>query len=218
MGVARDVWNTVCQLSKQSLVNILCDTCRIPNGDLDLLMLSQFPQGKTTFNNVQVVRSGNGALTCTSLSGAEFQRPVCTYFKTWTYGLQLHKKKCPVQSINQQAIVGLAPNESSLMQLLRKTDSMTDWHNTDTLPDLLEMTNELGYYLLEINTSLLDKILKNLQVHDNVKWRQFSITSMYHNILRDSHKLNSKCIVKELEIITDAMKVETGRSSTQNVS
>ena len=46
MGVARDVWNTVCQLSRQSLVNILCDTCRIPSGDLDLLMLSQFPQGR----------------------------------------------------------------------------------------------------------------------------------------------------------------------------
>ena len=183
MGVARDVWNTVCWLSKQSLVNILCDTCRISSGDLDLLMLSQFPQGKTTFNNMQVVHSGNGALTCTSLGGAEFQRPVCAYFKTWTYGLQLHKKKHPVQSINQKVIVGLASNENSLMQLLRKMDSTTDWHNTDTLPDLLEMTDELCYYLLEINTSLLDKILKNLQVHDNVKLRQFSISSMYHNIL-----------------------------------
>ena len=130
-----------------------------------------------------VVCSANGALTCTSLSGAKFQRPVSAYFKTWTYGLELHKKKPPVQSSNQHSIVGLAPNESSLMQLLRKTDSTTEVHNTDTLPDLLEMTDELSSYLLEINTSLLDKTLKNLQAHDNVKWRDFSISSMYHSIL-----------------------------------
>ena len=212
MGVARDVWNTVCRLSKQTLLNIMCDTCKIPNGDTDLLMLSNFPQGMTTFNNVQVLCSCNGALSCTSLSGAKFQRPVCSYFKTWKYGLELHKKQAAVQSHNQDAIVGLCPNESSVMQLLRKMDSGGDVDNTDTLPDLLETTDELSCYFLKINTSLLDKILNNLQAHDIVKWRDFSISSLYHNILQDAQNLNSKCLVKELEIISDAMKSETGRN------
>ena len=183
MGVARDVWNSVCRLSKQTLLNIMCDTCKIPNGDTDLLMLSNFPQGMTTFNNVQVLHSCNGALSCTSLGGAEFQRPVCSYFKTWKYGLELHKKQAAVQSCNQDAVVGLCPNESSVMQLLRKMDSGGDVDNTDTLPDLLETTDELSCYFLKINTSLLDKILNNLQAHNIVKWRDFSISSLYHNIL-----------------------------------
>ena len=54
--------------------------------------------------------------------------------------------------------------------------------------------------------------MNNLQVHDIVKWRDFSISSLYHNILRDAQNLNSKCLVKELEIISDAMKSETGRN------
>ena len=97
-------------------------------------------------------------------------------------------------------------------------DSSGDIDNTDTLPDLLETTDELSCYFLKINTSLLDKILNNLQAYDIVKWRDFSISSLYHNILQDAQNLNSKCLVKELEIISDAMKSETGGIFTQKVS
>ena len=73
-------WSPISKMSTRCILEDIMSSCKVPNRDKDLLGLYPFPVGKTTLMNIEITRLHNGALSCTSLGGSIFKKPVAKYF------------------------------------------------------------------------------------------------------------------------------------------
>ena len=206
--------------------------CKIPNGDKDLLGLYPFPVGKSTLNNIEIIRIHNGSLSCTSLGGSIFKQPVAKYFTRLTPDQiqevpnkqQNHAQNKSTQSndsdtkTSHKRIIGLQQNEASIVNTLPPAvleefsevlENDLDSGDEDTLPDLNQQP-KLHQLLTHQNFKLLEQILQELQHHNELKWSQWTVDDLFPTLLRNPHNLMKYCVVKDLEIIGRVLHSYTG--------
>ena len=206
--------------------------CKIPNGDKDLLGLYPFPVGKSTLNNIEIIRIHNGSLSCTSLGGSIFKQPVAKYFTCLTPDQiqevpnkqQNHAQNKSTQSndsdtkTSHKRIIGLQQNEASIVNTLPPAvleefsevlENDLDSGDEDTLPDLNQQP-KLHQLLTHQNFKLLEQILQELQHHNELKWSQWTVDDLFPTLLRNPHNLMKYCVVKDLEIIGRVLHSYTG--------
>ena len=221
-------WNKVSKMSKTHLLEEMLSANKIPNGDKDLLRFTKFPIGITHMLNMQITKHGNGGITCTTLGGPLFDRPIADMF---IHVQNMHD--LPKDDVNQvQAPLkvkkhfGLKGDEtsllctlpSSILEDLEENSSDDDELDDDQLPDLNTDTthSKLSKLLSSDNFNLLEEILEELQELDFNKWSNWTLDDLFPDLLRNAQKLMSTCIVKDLNVIGKVLHNYTGCSFFSN--
>ena len=82
LRLAHSTWSRVGKMSKQHLLEEILLTNKVKCGDLDLLMLSNFPEGIHHFQNVVVKKDPGGCLHVNSRGGPLMEQSVAGDIKT----------------------------------------------------------------------------------------------------------------------------------------
>ena len=209
-------------MSKTHLLEGMLSANKIPNGDKDLLRFTKFPIGITHMLNMQITKHGNGGITCTSLGGPLFNRPIADMFISVKNMHDLPKDDVnKVQSpLKAKKHFGLKDDEtsllctlpSSILEDLEENSSDDDELDDDQLPGLNTHTthSKLSKLLSSDNFNLLEEILEELQELDFNKWSNWTLDDLFPDLLRNTQKLMSTCIVKDLNVIGKVLHNYTG--------
>ena len=116
LRLAHSTWSTVGKMSKQHLLEEMLSTNKVKCADMDLLMLSNFPQGIHYFQNVVVEQDPDGCLHVKSRGGPLMEQSVAGDIKTCgDYNLWLTLDPENKQDIKKkgQKQIGLKPTEKT---------------------------------------------------------------------------------------------------------
>ena len=171
-------------MSKQHFLEEMLSTNKVKCADMDLLMLSNFPQGIQHFQNVVIKWDPDGCLYVNSRGGPLMEQSVAGDIKTCgDYNLWLTADPGNKQDIKRkgQKQIGLKPTEKNLLsmlpvhfqneakEILDLEHDPDDVENEDYLPDINDQQTPLERLLLSENFKLLHDILEELREVDPVK-------------------------------------------------
>ena len=232
LKLAHSTWSRVGKMSKQHLLEEMLSTNKVKCADMDLLMLSNFPQEIQHFQNVVIERDPYGCLHVSSRGAPLKEQSVAGDIKTCgDYNLWLTPDPGNKQDIKKkgQKQIGLKLTEKNLLSMLPvhfQNEAMEildfecdpdDVENEDYLPDINDKQTPLERLLLSENFKLLHDILEELREVDPVKWEDVTVHDIFPDMLRDSKLLFERCHIPEITQIGKVLESYTGRSfySTQ---
>ena len=227
LRLAHLTWSRVGKMSKQHLLEEILLTNKVKCGDLDLLMLSNFPEGIHHFQNVVVEQDPGRCLHVNSRGGPLMEESVAGDIKTCPdYTLWVTPDAENKEDIKKkvQKQVDLKPTEKNLlsmllvrfqneaMELLDFECDQDDVENEVYLPDINDQQTPLERLLSSENFKLLHDILEELREVDPVKWEDVTVHNIFPDMLRDSKLLFERCHIPELSCIGKVLESYTDRS------
>ena len=214
-------------MSKQHLLEEMLSTNKVKCADMDLLMLSNFPQVIQHFQNVVIKWDPHGCLHANSRGGPLMEQSVAGDIKTCgDYNLWLTPDPGNKQDIKKkgQKQIGFKPTEKNLlstlpvhfqneaMKILDFERGPDDVENEDYLPGINDQQTPLERLLLSENFKLLHDILEELREVDPVKLEDVTVYDIIPNMLRDSKLLFERCHIPEIAQIAKVLESYTCRN------
>ena len=227
LRLAHSTWSRVGKMSKQHLLEEILSTNKVKCGDLDLLMLSNFPEGIHHFQNVVVERNPGGCLHVNSRGGPLMEQSVagdiktCPDYKLWLTPDAENKEDIKKKVQKQVGLKSTEKNflstlpvqfQNEAMELLDFECDQDDVENEDYLPDINDQQTPLEKLLSSENFKLLHDILEELREVDPVKWEDVTVHDIFPDILRDSKLLFERYHIPELSRTRKVLESYTGRS------
>ena len=224
LRLAHGTWSKISKMGKLHILEEILSTNKVSNGDKDLLMMYQLPQGITEYYSISIQRKQCGLIHVQSTGGPLFSNSVAGHLVTCSdTKLWLNTDVCKPERRQSPKQIGLKADEINLLLALPRKireqagayEHRNEWVNdegedTEYLPDLNGPT-PLQKLLTSEKFKLIQNILEELQEHDMEKWGNVQVFELYPDILKDSEALYQKCRVAESAKIAKVLESYTQR-------
>ena len=225
LQLARLTWNRISKMKKEKLLEEMTSTCKIKQGDKDLLQFQRI-SNNTMLMNVQCQRLNNGGISLTSLGGNLFPCPVAQFFlpvltaSVWSQKDVLMSENETMKPAGKQ--LGLRSHERNLLcalnqDILDEIGDLVEAHvadeefDDDTLPDLDGAPSLLEQSLTTQKFNILQSICKELRELDQERWGWITPDHLYPNLLTSSEQMMETFFMKDLKVIAGVLEHVTGR-------
>ena len=223
----RTTWLNTSKLSKDKCIEKLSTYSIVK--DIHRSSISALRRGfqNEVIDNLIILQKENGSLSIGTVTGEMSQvvsitpisRPDLFTATRSNFATDLNRRTNVENKRRKKTPIGLQVGEKNILHLLESYPDLVLNNDaemeldleSDQLPDLHTVDQNIENFLLCEDCHLLENILNHLQHFNRNKWEHTTRDFLLTHILSDAQELMKVCILKEISIIATEMRCFTGR-------